>query len=219
MLTVYTFLTSRLQFDQGCRIAIGLDERSVGMSASLLLPLQPCLYFGTLSLRIRKFSCNPTLSSRYGIAGHLSHAQLVTLVTFSLLRPRDKRVYAPKIKYHQAVDQQKRASQMNFPRQQGHIRDHSTGMMGNPNEAGYESKFGPGSKADYSRDKEDLSGAIEDPYADAAPPPAIKNGFFSWFSPVLHTHEEAMLEQIGELQVSYIDRLTHLLTREFLDYL
>jgi hypothetical protein len=53
-------------------------------------------------------------------------------------------------------------------------------------------------REDFERDHEDRLAAIEDPFADAAPPPAISNGFFSWFSPVLHVHEQAMLEQIGE---------------------
>ena len=99
------------------------------------------------------------------------------------------------------MDQQKRASRINYPSSQGgHIRDHSTGLPGHPNEAsGYEGKFGLQSKREeFERDQEDRLAAIEDPYADAAPPPAISNGFFSWFSPVLHVHEEAMLEQIGE---------------------
>ena len=81
------------------------------------------------------------------------------------------------------------------------------------NEGGYEAK-GDGQYG-YERDREDQNAAIEDPFADAAPPPAISNGFFSWFSPVLHVHEEAMLEQIGE-QILGPDQTESILTCSYL---
>jgi hypothetical protein len=143
--------------------------------------------------------CCPLSSSTFvsPISYLPSITQLVTLLAFSLLRPRDKRVYAPKIKYHQAVDQQKRASRLHPPNGSNHVRDHSTGMI-NPNEGGYGYEAKGQAGFGFERDREDHNAAIEDPFADAAPPPPIRNGFFSWFSPVLHVHEEAMLEQIGE---------------------
>lgn len=70
--------------------------------------------------------------------------------------------------------------------------------MINPNEGGYGYEAKGQAGFGFERDREDHNAAIEDPFADAAPPPPIRNGFFSWFSPVLHVHEEAMLEQIGE---------------------
>lgn len=183
------------QVDKGCWIAIGVDERSFGEYAKWNLAgdgkiliatvfRSPLLYLDLLILDPYPYARPRNLLS-----------QLVTLLAFSLLRPRDKRVYAPKIKYHQAVDQQKRASRLH---QHGshHVRDHSTGNMANVNEGGYEAK-GDGQYG-FERDREEQNAAIEDPFADAAPPPAISNGFFSWFSPVLHVHEEAMLEQIGK---------------------
>ncbi|ODN77914.1 hypothetical protein L202_05019 [Cryptococcus amylolentus CBS 6039] len=69
---------------------------------------------------------------------------IATLLAFSFFRPREKKVYAPKIKYQ-------------LPR------------------------------------PEDLS---EDPDYEPPPPP-ISNGFFAWFSPVLHLKEEAMVANIG----------------------
>ncbi|KAJ9101756.1 hypothetical protein QFC21_003095 [Naganishia friedmannii] len=90
----------------------------------------------------------------------MSVLSLGTLMAFSFLRPRDKRVYAPKIKYVQTVEEQ-------------------------------------------------------DPTLNLKPPPEISNGIFSWFSPVLHTHEEAMLQQIGLDGVTFL-RCLRLLRSLFL---
>ncbi|KAL7420784.1 hypothetical protein Q5752_004736 [Cryptotrichosporon argae] len=66
-----------------------------------------------------------------------------TVLAFSFFRPRQKKVYAPKIKY-----QIPRASDLD--------------------------------DADYE-----------------PPPPPISNGFFAWFSPVIHLKEEQMIANVG----------------------
>ncbi|WWD20826.1 hypothetical protein CI109_105303 [Kwoniella shandongensis] len=69
---------------------------------------------------------------------------LATVLAFSFFRPREKKVYAPKIKYQ-------------LPR-----------------------PADPADDPDYE-----------------PPPPAISNGFFAWFSPVIHLKEEQMIANIG----------------------
>ncbi len=51
--------------------------------------------------------------------------------------------------------------------------------------------------------------------APSQPPPAVKNGLFSWFSPVLHVHEATMLDQIGLDGVTFL-RVLRLLRFLFL---
>ncbi|WVQ86148.1 hypothetical protein IAT38_008316 [Cryptococcus sp. DSM 104549] len=76
--------------------------------------------------------------------GLMSAISIATLLGFSFFRPREKKVYAPKIKYQlpKPVD--------------------------------------PADDFDYE-----------------PPPPAISNGFFAWFSPVIRLKEEAMIANIG----------------------
>jgi hypothetical protein len=40
--------------------------------------------------------------------------------------------------------------------------------------------------------------------APSSPPPDVRNGLFSWFSPVLHVREKAMLDQIGLDGVTFL---------------
>lgn len=82
-------------------------------------------------------------------------------MAFSVLRPRDKRVYAPKVSRRQDGKE---------------VRSYCDQVK-------------------YVQAAEE-----QDPTLHLQPPPEISNGIFSWFSPVLHTAEEAMLQQIGKLR-------------------
>lgn len=127
----------------------------------------------------------------------MSILSTVVFLAFILLRPRDKRVYAPKVKYHQSIE---------------HHRPTNYG-----NEAKQSSLDDNESEIESFRETKTLKEstlANEDPYAADAPPPPAGNGLFSWFSPVIHVHEQEMLDQIGLDGVTFL-RLLRLLRIAF----
>lgn len=96
------------------------------------------------------------------------HVQTATILAFSFFRPREKKVYAPKVR----------------PGCVTWMCHWSPMLMSLQIKYQLPAPSNPFDDPDYE-----------------PPPPAIPNGFFAWFSPVIRLKEEQMIANIGQSRV------------------